>query len=240
MATIAQIKYLNTNKYFKLEWATTNISFEDAKLLCNVVSPYSDGNANCYYRIRTKKEIWYPRLLNTIIEIAPKYGVVVEDYKTLLDNFIKAEERKREREQRKVQKYREEQRKQRIQSIIEQGGVLNATKGSRTPFCYTYLDGELEIKNGFDMVFLSDRGTVDYFEKMEKIMPFKFCEDGLFTYKSIQAYIEDLDEIAFLVFFKQRIICGENNYIGLVVSEKEYNEKTFLRALEIHYDNCPF
>ena len=240
MATIAQVKFLTTNKYFKLAWATTNISFEDAKLLCAVVSPYSDGNANYYYRVRTKKEIWFPRMLNTIIELAPKYGVVVEEYKTMLDDFIKAEERKREREQRKMQKHRDEMRAQLIQNIIASGGVLNATEGSRTPFSYTYLDGELERKKGFDMVFLSDRGRKEYFQQAERNLPYIWNKSNVCEYKGIQVYIEDLDEIAYLVFFKKRVICGEENYIGLVVSEIDYHMDSFISALELHYKNCPF
>ena len=240
MATIAQITFLNTNKYFKLEWATTDISFEDAKLLCKVVSPYSDGNVNYYARIRTKKEIWYPRMLNTIIEIAPRYGVAVEEYKTLLDKFNKAEERKQERERIKAEKRKEDARKEYIQSLIEWGAVLNTNVGSRVPFAYTYLDGELEAKRGFDMVYLSERGKVEYFQRAEQYMPYKHPKNCNVVYKGIQVYIEDLDEIAYLVFFKKRVICGEENYIGLVVSQNEYNTDSFIPALEMHYEHCPF
>lgn len=248
MATQNQITFIATNKYYKVTWVTkVNLTFEDAEKMCENISPYSDGNCNYYYRIRTKKEIWLPRLLSFLVSMAEKYGVeeYSKEYTQELNKFNLTLERKRKREEMKMLQQKEKQsdeiRKRLIQNIIAEGGVLNATKGSRTPFCYTYLDGELEIKNGFDdMVFLSDRGRKEYFQQAERNLPYIWNKSSVCEYKGVQVYIEDLDEIAYLVFFKKRVICGEENYIGLVVSDIEYHMDSFISALEIHYKNCPF
>ncbi len=243
MATQNQITFIATNKYYKVTWVTkVNLTFEDAEKMCENISPYSDGNCNYYYRIRTKKEVWLPRLLSFLVSMAEKYGEeeYSKEYTQELNKFNLTLERKRMREELKMLQQKEEMRKRLIQNIIAEGGVLNATKGSRTPFCYTYLDGELEIKNGFDMVFLSDRGRKEYFQQAERNLPYIWNKSSVCGYKGVQVYIEDLDEIAYLVFFKKRVICGEENYIGLVVSEIEYHMDSFISALEIHYKNCPF
>ena len=125
MATIRQIIFIKTNKYFTLNWVDESVTFEDAKVLCEAISPYSDGNANYYYRIRTKKEVWYPRMLETIIKIAPKYGASVSEYEKLLAEFNAKEERKREREARKrerevLKQVQEETVKTFLESMIEE------------------------------------------------------------------------------------------------------------------------
>jgi hypothetical protein len=242
MATIKQIQFIKTNKYFTLNWVDESVTFEDAKVLCEVISPYSDGNCNYYYRVRTKKEIWFPRMMETIIKIAPKYGISVNEYERMLNEFILKEERKREREARK----REREVLKRVQEekewLISGGAILNSKDGTR--MYDTYLDGELEDKAGFDLVYVSNRGDENLFVPNENTRRERYETDGkTYWWYYIKVYIEDLDEIGYIVFNKTTIrwgidlpLMGKCNDIirGLVVSQNDYAKRSFLKALELH------
>lgn len=240
-ATNKQIQFLTNNKYFVVNWVkSVELKYADAELLCKMVSPYSDGNSNYYYRIRTKKEIWFPRLLNTLIEVAPKYGISTDEYQVSLNVFNQAQERKKAREVAKAQKVLAERRKEEIQCLIDLGTVLNSNEGERLPFAFTYLDGELEEKRGFDMIYLSPKGKEDYFDRMVKNNTLYNVNDKIGKYKYLRVYIEDMDEIAYLVSKHSVYLPNERRVLGLVVSERDFRKETFVQALEMHTECCPF
>ena len=242
MATIRQIIFIKTNKYFTLDWVTESVTFEDAKTLCEAISPYSDGNENYYYRIRTRKEIWFPRMMETIIKIAPKYGISTDEYEKLLAEFILKEERKREREARKREREVLKQVQEEKDWLISKGAILNSKDGIR--MYDTYLHGEIEDKAGFDLVYVSNRGNDNLFVPNENTRRVRYEIDGkTYWWYYIKVYVEDLDEIAYIIFNKTTTrwgidlpLMGKSYDIirGLVVSQNDYHKKNFLKALELH------
>ena len=203
--TRKQIEFINNNKYYKLAWVNEEVSFEDGSKLCEVISPYSDGNANYYYRIRTKKEIWLPRMLRVVIEIAGKYGVDKTPYEKELETFLLKEERKAQ----KIAKKREEEiakkRKEEIDNLISQGLILNTKCGNRMPLAYSYLDGELERKAGFDFVYVSENTTAEkIFQKAEEYQYRRFPDDMKNPYRLLPVYIEDLDKEKLFIIPKDK------------------------------------
>lgn len=238
--TRKQIEFITTNKYYKLAWVNEEVSFEDGSKLCEVISPYSDGNANYYYRIRTKKEIWLPRMLRVVIEIAGKYGVDKTPYEKELETFLLKEERKAQ----KIAKKREEEiarkRKEKIDNLISQGLILNTQCGNRMPLAYSYLDGELERKAGFDFVYVSENTTAEkIFQKAEEYQYRMFPDDMKNPYRLLPVYIEDLDETGYIVYY--RIVeRSDRHFIGLVVSDSDYYNGNFKKPYDLHIEHCPF
>lgn len=234
-----QFEFITTNKYYRLDWVA-EITFADASRLCEVISPYSDGRANYYYRIRTKKEIWLPRLLRVVIEVAEKYGVDKTPYENELTVFLNKEERKAQ----KIAKKREEEiakkRKEKIDNLISQGLILNTQCGNRMPLAYSYLDGELERKAGFDFVYVSENTTAEkIFQKAEEYKNWRFPDDMRNPYNLLPVYIEDLDEIGYIVYY--RIVeRSDRHFIGLVVSESDYYNGNFKQPYDLHIEHCPF
>lgn len=240
MATIKQITFIKTNKYFTLDWVTESVTFEDAKTLCEAISPYSDGNANYYYRIRTRKEVWYPRMLETIIKIAPKYGASVSEYEKLLAEFNAKEEKKRERKHKKMleelakrqaehELYLKRKREQDIAQLIADGAILNTNEGNR--LYYVYLDGELEHKSGFDLINTKGLSYDDILKKSQ--MYYGKATDCRY----VKVFIEDMNEIGYIVFHVANWCNPRGMCAGLVVSETEFNSGAFESAL---IRNCGF
>ena len=237
-----QFEFITTNKYYRLDWVA-EITFADASRLCEVISPYSDGRANYYYRIRTKKEIWLPRLLRVVIEVAEKYGVDKTPYENELTVFLNKEKRKAER----IAKQREEEERKRHEEYIERikklGLVVNTQTGNREPFRTCYLDGAIERRAGFDMVYVSNNTTADAFFRYDeeyRRCTRKFDDDMKTPYCNIPVWVEDLQELAYLVYYMVFNRFGYNQFIGLVVSEDDYKNGNFKDAYDRHIEGCPF
>lgn len=237
--SVNQFEFITTNKYYRLDWVA-EISFTDASRLCEVISPYSDGRANCYYRIRTKKEIWLPRLLRVVIEIAEKYGVDKTPYENELTVFLNKEKRKAERIAKQREEEERKKRKEKIDNLILQGLILNTQRGNRVPLAYSYLDGELERKAGFDFVYVSENTTAErIFQKAEEYKNWRFPDDMRNPYHLLPVYIEDLDKIGYIVYYRiaER---NDRHFIGLVVSESDYYNGNFKKPYDLHIEHCPF
>lgn len=239
MATQNQITFIVTNKYYKVAWVTkVNLTFEDAEKMCENISPYSDGNCNYYYRIRTKKEIWLPRLLSVLVSMAEKYGVeeYSKEYEQELSKFNLTLERKRMREELKMLQQKEEQRKREIDRYYQLGLVVNTTNGNRLPLAGTYLDGrieELSAEKGNDipdMVFLSEQVSEASFNENTS----KYCKvtNGGVPYCLTPLYVEDLDVFAYLVH--SPIYKAFGAPIGLIFLKEQYDNGEFGDAYDKH------
>lgn len=238
-ATQNQITFIASNKYYKVAWVTkVNISFEDAEKMCENISPYSDGNCNYYYRIRTKKEIWLPRLLSFLVSMAEKYGVdeYSKEYTEELSKFNLTLERKRLREEMKMLREKEEQRKREIDRCYQLGLVVNTTKGDRLPLGGTYLDGRIEDlsrKKGNDipdMVFLSERVSDTLFK--DNISKICRTTKGGIPYCQTTLYVEDLDVFAY--WMRSPMFKAFGASIGLISLKEQCDKEQFHEAYENH------
>jgi hypothetical protein len=224
--TEKQMTFIKTNKYYKVECFDHNMSFDDAMKLCDAISPYSDGRTNYHYRIRTKKEIWLPRLLNCIISLCEKYAVDNSKFVAELEKIQKQIAKARAKEKAKAEAKAEAIRQQSIASLIERNMVLNTEQGSR--LFGTYLDGELEEIQGFDIVYTKN----DKLAQIAKANKLYYKTDR-YLYQPLQCYVENLDKIAYICYYG----VVRDSIIGLVVSEKEYLNKSFFEAYNKHIDH---
>ena len=241
--TVNQLSFIQSNKYFTIAWVNENMTFNDASRLCEVISPYSDGHANYYYRVRTKKEIWLPRLLKAVIEIAEKYGVDKTPYEKQLNDFNAKQEKAKLREIKKREEQQRKEREEYIERIKKLGLILNTQTGEREPLRCCYLDGEIEQKVGFDMVYVSNNTTAENFFKYDdeyKRCTRRFEDDMQHPYCVIPAFVEDLNEIAYLIYYMSFERFGYKQFLGLVVSEKDYKNGSFKQAYDMHIKHCPF
>lgn len=226
--TAKQLNFIKTNKYYQLECFNENMSFDDAMKLCDAISPYSDGKTNYHYRIRTKKEIWLPRLLKCIISLCEKYAVDNSKFVAELEKNQKQIAKAEAKARAKAEAEAEARRQKLIENLIERNMVLNTEQGSRIGLFSTYLDGELEDIQGFDLVYTKN----DKLAQIAKANKLYYNTDR-YLYQPLQCYVENLDKIAYICYYG----VVRDSIIGLVVSEQDYNNKSFFEAYNRHIEH---
>lgn len=231
MITEKQIAYLNSNKFYQVMWANENITMEDAKLLCSAVNPY-DGNPTYWgYKQRTKKEIWLPNLLKLLLAMCEKYSVkksYIDQYQAELEQINLLITKKKEAEKRKRMRIAEAEKRKQIDYLTSNNLVLSTQSGHRLH--NVYLDGHLEALNQFDLVYTPNENLV------ETAFGVNFIQHtNKYHYQVLHCYVKELDELAFIVYQSVNLF-GRKQLIGLVISEKEYLNKSFFEAYDKHID----